>query len=72
MDEKKTENVYNAVRILIKEQKVQSSKILELENKFDIIDQFNARLKKLEKDQNDNRFDIVIKRFDSFDTVTAQ
>ena len=72
MDEKKTENVYNAVRILIKEQKVQSSKILELENKFDIIDQFNARLKKLEKDQTDNRFDIVIKRFDSFDTVTAQ
>mgnify|MGYP001370234829 CR=1 FL=1 len=33
MDETKFEKVYNAVRILIKEQKVQSMKISELENK---------------------------------------
>ena len=78
MDEKKTQNVYNGVKILIKEQKIQSTKILELEKKFDIIEKINARLKKLEntlddeKDQTDNRFDNVIERFDNCDSAIAE
>ena len=44
MDETKFEKFYNAVRILIKEQKVQSMKISELENKINITGNFKKDL----------------------------
>ena len=63
MDKTKFEKFYNAVRILIIEQKVQSKKISELENKINITGNFNQDLND-EKKETDKRFDSVIDRFE--------
>ena len=63
MEDKENQNYNNLVKILLKQVKTQSSKIMEL----------SERVKKCEisldeeKDQTDKRFDKVIERFDSSD-----
>ena len=71
MDETKFEKVYNAVRILIKEQKVQSMKISELENKINITGNFTKALND-EKKETDNRFDKVIDRFENLEKTVEE
>ena len=65
MDKTKFEKFYNAVRILIIEQKVQSKKISELENKINITGNFKKDLND-EKKETDKRFDSVIDRFETW------
>jgi hypothetical protein len=75
MEETKFEKVYSAVRILIKEQKMQSIKIAELEKKIDIAEKLSKRHEKAlndEKDQIDKRFDSVIERFENLDTIVEE
>ena len=71
MDEAKFEKVYNAVRILIKEQKVQSMKISELENKINITGKFTRDLND-EKKETDKRFDSVIERFENLEKTVEE
>ena len=75
MEETKLKKVYSAVRILIKEQKIQCIKISELEKKLDIQEKLSKRLEKAlndEKDQVDKRFDSVIDRFENLETVVEE
>ena len=75
MDEKTLDKVYNAVRILIKEQKQQSLKILELEKKIETNGKFMKQIDEAlseEKDQIDKRFDSVIDRFDNIDNLVVE
>ena len=46
IEEKKFDKVDNTVRILIKEQKVQSTKIAEIENKLDMNEKYISKLEK--------------------------
>ena len=46
IEEKKFDKVDNAVRILIKEQKVRSTKIAEIENKLDMNEKYISKLEK--------------------------
>ena len=46
INEKKFDKVDNAVQILIKEQKVQSTKIAEIENKLDMNEKYISKLEK--------------------------
>ena len=71
MDEAKFEKFYNAVRILIKEQKVQSMKISELENKINITGNFKKDLND-EKKETDKRFDNVIDRFENLEKAVEE
>ena len=75
MEATKFEKVYNAVRILIKEQKVHAIKIAELENKLDEKEKNILKLEKAlhdEKDETDKRFDSVIDRFAILDYVVEE
>ena len=64
------EHLNKTVKLLIKEMKLQSTKIAELEKKCAVVDEIYERTRKLEKalddekDQIDKRFDNVIERFD--------
>ena len=63
MDETKLEKVYNAVRILMKEQKVNSLKMTEMEKKLDANEKYISKLEKdldEEKKETDKRFDSVL------------
>ena len=71
MDETKLEKFYNAVRILVKEQKVQSKKISELENKINITGRFKKDLDD-EKKETDKRFDSVIDRFENLEKTVEE
>ena len=68
MDEKTFDKVYNAVRILIKEQKQQSLKISELEKRIETHDKAFHE----EKDQTDKRFDSAIDRFENVDKIVEE
>ena len=46
IEAKKFDKVDNAVRILIKEQKVRSTKIAEIENKLDMNEKYISKLEK--------------------------
>ena len=49
MDDKKFENLNNAVKYLMKEQKIQSTRISHIEKKVDSIEKLNERLKSWKK-----------------------
>ena len=75
MDERSFEKMYNAVRMLIKDQKFQATKILELEKKIDKNEKFSKAVEKAlnnEKEQIDKRFDAAIDRFDTIDKVVEE
>ena len=75
MDETKLEKVCNAVRILIKDQKVQSNKMKEMEKKLEANQKYICKLEKdlnAEKKETDKRFDCVIERFDTLDKVVEE
>ena len=57
------DKVYNAVRIIFKEQKQKSLKISELEKRIET----NDKALNEEKDQTDKRFDSAIDRFENVD-----
>ena len=71
MDKTKFEKFYNAVRIIIIEQKVQSMKISELENKINITGNFKKDLND-EKKETDKRFDSVIDRFENLEKAVEE
>ena len=66
MEDKNGQNISTSVENLVKEQRMQSLKMLELEKKFNLILKVIARLCKLEKaldeekKQVDSRFDSAI------------
>ena len=75
MDEKTFDKVYNAVRILIKEQKQQSLKIAELEKRIEINGKLHKQIDKAlneEKGQIDKRFDSAIDRFENVDKIVEE
>ena len=75
MEETKLDKTYNAVRILIKEQKVQSIKITEMEKKLNLNEKFICKLEKAlneEKKETDKRFDTAIDRFENLDTIVEE
>ena len=75
MEATKIEKLCNAVRTLIKEQKLQATKILELEKKLDIAEKYSKQTEKAledEKDQIDKRFDCALERFDLIDPVIEE
>ena len=67
MEETKFDKVYNAVRILIKEQKVHSTKIAEIEKKLDLNEKYISKLEKdlNEKDETDKIFELDKQRLDN-------
>ena len=76
MENKLNEHLNKTVKLLIKEMKLQSTKIAELEKKCAVVDEIYERTRKLEKalddekDQIDKRFDNVIEQFnDCNDTL---
>ena len=75
MDETKMEKFYNAVRILMKEQKVNSLKMTEMEKKLDANEKYISKLEKdldEEKKETDKRFDSVLDRFESLGNVIEE
>ena len=75
MADKINENLLNLVKVLMKEVKSQSFRILELERKCAKTDKLSERIAKVEKslddekDETDKRFDKCIERFDSCDNT---
>ena len=75
MEDKSFDKIFNAVRILIRDNKIHSAKILELEKKIDKNEEVSKRVEKAindEKEQIDKRFDSAIDRFDNFDKIVEE
>ena len=67
MEETKFDKVYNAVRILIKEQKVHSTKIAEMEKKLESNEKYISKLEKAlenEKDEIEKEFESEKQKLD--------
>ena len=75
MEETRLDKTYNAVRILIKDQKVQSLKMKDLEKKIDLNEKYIIKLEKTlneEKKETDKRFDSAIDRFENVEKVIEE
>ena len=75
MEETRLDKTYNAVRILIKDQKVQSLKMKDLEKKTDLNEKYIIKLEKTlneEKKETDKRFDSAIDRFENVENVIEE
>ena len=75
MEDKSFAKIFNAVQTLIRDNKIHSARILELQTKIDKNEEVSKRVEKAlndEKEQIDKRFDSATDRFDNIDNIVEE